>query len=376
MINQNDIDWNAVDEDTQIAAASANAAQTTKKESPMLKPKIGFHYLRWVPAGNALQRKPYLHLVQHPIKVPRDDGTGLIDRFVLCWSYVLNDLVKLGDPNSGGNAEKQKTQSLVSYLGQVQKINQEEFKKYQTFGCPFCKAFNHLNQMGVANDVKNKFYPQEQYFFNVIHRSKQPDGMPGQGDDNVYIWRQAKRNGAALIATVNTMRKQASINYLDVNTGRDIILQAVGEGMLRRYPVCQFMDFPTPMNLGERTVHNLLDLVANSHIDYQKVVNMMKVTHGKLLQENGFIIAGDQAMAQQYQQTEASYQVQQAIAQAQSPSQFAAPTNVVPSPQQVATHPNYPSGIPASDSSPTTANPNIIEINGMAYDKRTGQPLF
>lgn len=369
MLDQNQIDWNAVSEDAKATTTAMNttASQGKQEASKFIRLKAGFHYLRIVPAGNALQKKPYLHMVQHPMKVPREDGNGFMDAFILCWSHVLNDLVKLGNP------EAQKTRSIVSYLGQVQAINQEQFKMYQTYGCPMCKAYNHLNQMGVAQETKQKFYPAEQYFFNVIHRSFDPSGNPSFGDDNVYIWRQAKTNGKRLITTINTMRQNANINYLDINTGRDIILQATGEKLGRRYPVCQFTDFQTPLNLGERIPHNLLDIVVKSHYDYQKVVNFMKVTYGKLLSENGYVIPGDQAMTQQYGESitrvnpNVEHIANQSIAQVQNPSQFVAPVSVVQT-SPVTAEPQFDPSFQSGDT--------IIEKDGKLFNTRTGKFLF
>lgn len=372
MFNQNDIDWNAVDSDVQVAVASTNASQTTKEASKFIKLKAGFHYLRIVPAGNAHQKKPYLHVVQHPIKTPKDDGSGFMDTFVLCWSSVLNDLVTLGDPNKGGSPQMQKERSIVSYLGQVKAIDNQQFELYRTHGCPMCKAYNYLNQMGVANDVKKPFYPQEQYFFNVLHRSKQPDGMPSYGDDNVYIWRNAKRNGGQLVTVLNTMRKQANVNYLDIHNGRDILLQATGEGLGRRYPVCQFMDFPSPLNLGEKLTHNLLDIVVASNKEYQKVVNLMKISYGKVLQDHGYVIPGDTTITAAYPVVnEAAHQAQQAITQAQQPVQYNAGNMqqipIQPVVQQEATigyDPSFQSG------------DQIIEKEGKLFNVRTGKFLF
>lgn len=380
--NPNEIDWSAVDQDTQIAAASSNAATTTKEASKMLKPKVGFHYLRLIPAGNALQKKPYLHLVQHPMKVPREDGNGTRDVFVLCWSHVLNDLIKLGDISLGGSKEKQGTMSIVSYLGQVGKINTQEFEKFRTYGCPMCKAFNYLNQMGVDREFKNKFYPQEQYFFNVIHRSKQPDGMPSFGDDNVYIFRMGKQNGGRIVTTINTMRKQANVNYLDINTGRDLMIQAVGELLMRRYPLMQFMDMSTPLNLGERTIHNLLDILVQSHHEYQKIVNMMKVSYGQALQQYQYAIPGDSAVMQAYPPvvSEAVHQAQQAIAQAQNPSQFAGQQVQVPqTPPPTNPYPAF-GGNAGVNQQPVQSMYNdgdgVEYRNGILVNKSTGQPMF
>lgn len=381
MLDQNQIDWNAVDGDMQVASASTNASQTTKEASKFIKMKAGFHYLRIVPAGNPLQKKPYLHLVQHPVKTPKDDGTGFYDKFVLCWSSVLNDLVTLGDPNKGGSPQMQKERSIVSYLGQVKAIDNQQFELYRTHGCPLCKAYNHLQNMGVPNDDKKAFYPQEQYFFNVIHRSKQPDGMPSFGDDNVYIWRQAKRNGGQTVSVINTMRKQANINYLDINTGRDILIQATGEGLGRRYPVNQFLDFPSPLNLGERLTHNLLDILVASHNEYQKVVNLMKISYGKILQDHGYVIPGDTTVQAAYPVVnQAAYQAQQAITQAQQPTQYApGMVTQLPSPvqQQVQVHPvTEPVTTPPSYDPSFQSGDQIIEKDGKLFNTRTGKFLF
>jgi hypothetical protein len=293
-----------------------------------------------------------------------------MDTFVLCWSFVLNDLVQLADPAKGGSPQLQKERSLVSYLGSIKAITQDEFTKYQTYGCPFCKAFNRLNEMGADNETKNKFYPKEQYFFNAIWRKTTFAGQPASGDDDVYIWRTSKTLANGMISTIQAMMEQAGVNYLDINTGRDVMLQATGEKLARRYPVCQFVERGSLMNLGERIPHNLLAVVEASNKEYQKAVNYMKATYGNVLQQYGHVIAGDQALTQAYGSAQQTVQMaNQMIAQNQNPSQFAAPSSIV-------------NPIPTTPVNPVPSQPMYSQgdgtylKDGVLYNATTHQPMF
>lgn len=371
-----DIDWNEVNKSVSSNTQTDTPGTPTAEKSVFMRMKAGFHHLRLVPAGNPLKRTYFLQIMQHPIKVPRDDGNGYMDQFVLCWSFLLTDLKSYSDPND------QKTKTYISHLGSQKLLNQAEFTAYNTYGCPFCKIFNHLNNMGVDQETKNKFYPKEQFFFNVIWRSRTFSGMPASGDDNVYIWRNAKTAGNKLNKTINTMRNEAGINYLDINTGRDILLEATGEKLARRYPVLQFVDTGSPLNLGEKIPHNLLDVVNTSFKEYQKVVNYIKATYGELLRNNNYLIPGDTALTQAYGQ--AAQTVNSHIAQIQTPSQV-----IVQPPQQVVMPPTPPNFGDGSGMVGNVQQPQVQQFNpsynqgdgtfvkdGVLYNALTGQPMF
>lgn len=357
----NEMDWNEVNRAANNAMTATHPAGSTASEkSIFMRMKAGFHHLRLVPAGNPLKRTYFLQIMQHPVKIPRDDGSGWQDKFVLCWSHMMNDLKQYA-----GNVEEQNTKTFISFLGSQKLLTKDEFTKYNTYGCPFCKVFNHLNQMGIETETKNKFYPKEQWFFNVIHRSQTFNGLPASGDDGVYIWRMAKTAGNKINKTITTMRDQAGVNYLDINTGRDLLVEATGEGLARRYPVVQFVDANTPLNLGEKIPHNLLDILTSSFFEYQKVVNFIKATYGELLRTNNYLIPGDQALTQAYGNSiQTIDMVNQHITQQQTPSQVISPV-----PTTVAT--------PTPEFDPSFQSGDVIENrDGKLFNTRTGKFLF
>lgn len=370
MYNTNEMDWNEVG--SAINTGSSSNENTTNDKSVFLKLKAGFHHLRIVPTGNSLKKTFFVKLMQHPVKVPKDDGSGTMDQFVLCWSYILDDLMKLKD-----DPVAQKTKSFVSYLGSIKAITQDDFTKYQTYGCPFCKAFNRLNEMGADNETKNKFYPKQQFFFNAIWRKTTFAGQPATGDDEVYIWRTSKTMAGTIIGTIQAMMQQGGINYIDVNTGRDVLLQATGEKLARRYPTCQFVDRGTPLNLGERIPHNLLDVLSTSHKEYQKAVNYLKASFGEVLKNYGHVIAGDEALTAVYANAvQAVNMANQAIAGNQESKILAQKTTEVANQwnqQQVVndSNPHIPAPQPA-----WLPGDEMIEQGGKLVNKRTGQVMF
>ena len=369
MMNTNEIDWNEVGNGQGGMMDGGNSSATSKEKSAFLKLKAGFHHLRLVPTGNQVKKTFYLEAVQHPVRVPKDDGSGWVDQFVLCWSWMLNDLMKLKD-----DPQAQKTKTYVSYLGSVKAINQEEFTKYQTYGCPFCKIFNRLNELGVDNETKNKFYPKRQFFFNAIWRDTNFSGQPASGDGDVYIWRTSKTIGESITNTIKTMMQQGGVNYVDINTGKDILLQATGEKLARRYPTCQFVDRGTPLNLGEKIPHNLLDILAVSNKEYQKAVNYIKASYGSLLMQYGYAIPGDTALTQYGQAQQAAVDAtNKLIAQVNNPSQ-ATPVNVL---VQKTTEVAEQWQAQNSESDPSfQPGDQIVEKDGKLFNMRTGKYMF
>jgi hypothetical protein len=285
-----DVNWDAINADVEKQLATGKYG--VKQPSVWLKLTPGVHTLRIVPSGNATEKLPYLKLIEHSFST-KDEASGK-PQFgsILCWRYLLDNLTsKKTDQEKAEN-------SLISFLGAQRLLDQENYKKYMEFGCPWCQAHSFLNMHGVEQEVRSKFWGREAYFWNVIWRRTEYTG-----DDKVYIWRQSKGGFNTVINSIKIAKMARSgENYIDVNAGRDLMIQATGNGLQRRYPVIQFVGDTSPLNLGDQTAHSLdSNVVSKGFKTYQDAVNLLKQCHGKVLMAQGHQIKGDQVISQQYQ---------------------------------------------------------------------------
>lgn len=342
-----DVNWDAINADVEKQLNTGKYG--VKAPSVWLKLNPGVHTLRIVPSGNSTERLPYLKLMEHAFNT-KDEASGK-PQFgsIVCWRYLLENLTsKKTDQEKAEN-------SLISFLGAQRLLDQENYKKYMEFGCPWCQAHAFLNMHGVEQEVRSKFWAREAYFWNVIWRRTEYTG-----DDKVYIWRQGKGGFGTIINSIRIAKMAKSgENYIDVNSGRDVMVQATGTGLQRRYPVIQFVGETSPLNLGDQTAHNLeQNVVAKGFKTYQDAVNLLKQCHGKVLQAQGHQIKGDQVISQQYQTA----------------------VQVLNTPIQPVASQMLPNSIPVQQV-PTGIEPmkegdEIIVVNGKLINKRTGKEMF
>lgn len=344
-----DIDWDKLNQDATSSTSTSKYGGGEK--SVFIKMKAGIHHLRIIPSGNDLEKLPYIRLMQHPVRYVKEDGQPAFS-FPLCWAYVMQNL------KDKQTEEDRKTKSLLVYLINQQLLNQIESDKYQQNGCPFCKAFQFLNNHSVEAETRNKFYPKDQYLFNVLWRKRDLSG-----DNGIYIWRVSKTQFNNIINQIRLNKFELSNNPLDTATGKDLIVQATGEGLARRYPMIQFSSVQTPLNLTEQTPHNLLTVIDTAFKPYQETVNEMKLGFGKILAHYGYTIPGDMVISQQYQNVSKV---------ADNITQFATIPDPVPATTVRETiKPIEPTGI-----EPMREGDEVVYQGGKLINKRTGKEVF
>lgn len=287
-MNTYDMDWDAMAE--QANNIKGKHEYTEKSKSSFLKVPPGMHHLRIIPTGNATERLPYVKIVQHQANYKDEQGSFRYG-FVLCWKAVMDNLAKKQ------SEEDKKTKSHISYLGAVKLLDQINYRLYVEHGCPFCKVNQYLNMHGADKQVTSKFWANESYHFNVIWRATH-----NSGDNGVYVWKLSKQKFNLVINSIKIAKFElGGQDLLHPESGQDILMQAEGQGLSRRYPIIQFTGMPSPLNLGDRVPHDLMDAIGKSYRPYQDAVNLLKKWYGKILINYGYTIPGDQLISEQYQ---------------------------------------------------------------------------
>lgn len=315
------VNWNQLEQDA-IGAVSTAKYDGASKDA-FFKCKPGIHKLRLMPTGNKLDNLPYIKVTQHVMRLPTAEGR-IAPIFMLCNTFLWNNL--LSKPTD----DEKRHNSLIGYLMKAGKMNPEEFKKVQDYGCPVCKGYQHMNIHGVETETKNALLPKEQYMWNVIWRRGQ-----FSGDDKVYVWGISKMHFNSVIAQIRQDKAQGYFT-LDPDKGFDLTWSASGEGLARRYGAPMFDRVPTPINLQQDQIaFDLAEIAIASYKPYQEVLNNLKQGFGKRLSELAFIPEGDTAVHQHYSTPE-SMSVPLA---SQTPQQMAIAQMPISMQQQVAPPP-------------------------------------
>lgn len=346
--NTYDVDWDKINEAANKELPTGAYGRKSTAENIWLKLTPGIHTLRIVPSGNQTEKLPYLQTSEHKYSGVDETGRRVFGT-ITCWRYLYDNLMSKKTP------EEQKQNSLISYLGANNMLDQENYRKYKEFGCPWCTAHAFLTMHGVDKDVRKNLWPVTTYYWNVLHRRAK-----NTGDDRVYIWRQSNTQFKGIINTLRVVKETGNDNYLHVETGRDLMIQAEGVGLARRYPLIQFMGYPSTLNLGDQTPHHLeAKVLAAGWRTYQDSVNLLKQYHGDLLSKYGHIIQGDVIISKQYQH------VGTMLADIAQPIQEIAKESI---PIQQAT---TVGGI-----KPFSEGDEIVVVNGKLINKKTGQEVF
>jgi len=346
-----DVNWDAINAEVDKSLPTGKYGRNEK--TIFLKLPIGIHRLRIVPSGNATEQLPYLKIAEHTCTIPDPARPGERGKFtsVLCWRHLYENLI-----SKKSDEEKKKNSLIAGYLGANNLLDQDNYRKYKEFGCAWCKAHSFLNMHGVEQEVRSNFWPRDAIFWNVIYRQ----GTTG-GDNKVYIWRQSKTQFNVIINTLKIIKDAGVSSYLDVNTGRDMMIQATGMGLARRYPILQFMGEASPLNIGEETPHSLeANVLGKGYRTYQDSVNILKQAYGKVLAAYGHIIQGDQIINEQYTHNNSLV----------APVVNAAVQEAVPPYIPVLQAPT------GSSISPYKEGDEIVVVNGKLVNKRTGQEMF
>lgn len=284
-----EINWEKLESDAQQTTSVSK--YDTPQRTIFLKVKPGIHKLRILPTGNKLDSLPYMRLSQHTIRVPGEGGR-MIPTFMLCWNFLRENL------DSKATIEEKKNNSILSYLTRAEKMTNEDLKKFGEFGCPFCKAFAHLDMHGVEKEIKNGLLPKDQWIWNVIWRRTQYSG-----DGKIYVWGISKTHFNSVITAIK-QDKQAGHFTLDPDKGFDLTWNATGENLQRRYAAPMFDRNPSPLGMEPNDIpFDLAEVMANSCKTYQEMINTLKLAYGAKLRDYAYIIPGDIAVSQAYPQT-------------------------------------------------------------------------
>lgn len=274
MIEQ-EINWKQFDED---AAASISTSQYGQSQKTIfLKVQQGMHKIRLLPVGNKLDNLPYMRTVQHNVATYVEGKQRVV--FGLCWTYLYECLL------AKKTNDERRDNTIIGYLIKQGKLADAELKKYQEHGCPFCKAFEKMDLYGVEKETKNKFLKREQFLWNVVYRTYQ-----GNGDNQIYVWGCSKTQFNKVVGFIRTY-KELGKSLLSMSNGYDIMMQATGEKLLRRYDVNVYPQ-EVPVDIGQNIPYDLAELVSAGFKTYDEMCGMLRQGGATVLDAIGYSIPG------------------------------------------------------------------------------------
>lgn len=286
MFDNNTMNWGKIDSDAVKNQSTSNVENKAFERTVFAKFKAGMHKLRIVPIGNRLENIPYLEIGQHSYKMPNEKGQPTT-YFVLCWEFLLSNI------KSFESVDDKRTKSLLSYLVGNKKLDEVNQKLYEQHGCPWCKAFQFMESVGIEKNVRNNFFMKQQWLWNVQWKH---NGF--SGDNKIYVWSISKKHFNHIINVLKQDR-QGGIYTLDPNNGFDHSWNATGgNDFSRRYDAPMFERVPSPLQLMPNDVpFDLVEIGCNSLKSYQDSVNLLKRAAGELLSSRGYAIPGDIAVS-------------------------------------------------------------------------------
>src|SRR5262245_19119382 len=161
MFDNNTMNWGKIESDAVKNQSTSNVEQKAFERTVFAKFKAGMHKLRIVPIGNRLENIPYVEIRQHSYRMPNEKGVPT-SYFVMCWEFLLNNI------KSFESIEDKRTKSLLSYLVSNQKLDKNNQALYEQYGCPWCKAFQFMEYVGIDKNISNNFFMKQQWLFNFI----------------------------------------------------------------------------------------------------------------------------------------------------------------------------------------------------------------
>lgn len=333
------LDWmdGLVDELAKNASSGGGNTQGV-----YFKMEPGQHRVRVIPAGNDIDKVPYVVNIQHSYNVMTPEGK-MSTSFALCYNHIANNLKTLG--------------KLLVDSGQLSKVDMQMFKLH---GCPGCAAVNKLQNAGLAKEVWMSSIAKTSYLVNILARA----------DSKVYVWNISKKVFGDIFSPVAEFAKDG-MNALHPITGFDVLVNATGAGFQRRYSVAMFPK-PVPLAMPEdQRFYNLYEVLAKGFRSYRDFSDLTMLSFGKYFTPAGISMPG--ATVEQLFNDEDQGQFQSAglavnIAQSMMPETVPQSMPLNQLEQEVIEH-------KVNDNNSAFGDDDLIEKDGHFYTK-DGKMLF
>lgn len=226
-----------------LLALKQTAQQYSSSESIYWKPTAGLHTVRVCPPWSA-ENSPTRMMVNHS-EYKNKEGQL---RMPLCYNYAFTE------------------RNIFEALKAKNVLKQLDAQVYGKIGCVYCRISEARIQMhGKKN---NKTYARTRYAWNLLDRA----------DGKVHVF----NSGSGLLDAF-TMMYSVWPRLMDINEGMDIMIQATGEKLQRRYTY-NLITTPCPLGIELSALHDLDQVMADGYTPISDALDLIITSYPEMMQ--------------------------------------------------------------------------------------------
>jgi hypothetical protein len=226
-----------------LASLQKTKQEYSSSESIYLKLPAGLHQLRICPPWS--QEGSVCRMIVSHSNYKNKDGNL---RMPLCYRYCFTE------------------ENIALELKKRNVIKPEDLKYYGQFGCVYCRISDAKKAM--EGKKANTTFARSAYFWNVINRT----------DGKVYVF----RTGSGLLDAVTMMYGMYN-KFFDINEGFDIMVNAVGEKLQRRYTYNPISN-PTKLGVELDKLHDLDNVMADGYTNLSEALELIVASYPQMVQ--------------------------------------------------------------------------------------------
>jgi hypothetical protein len=147
-------------------------------------------------------------------------------------------------------------EDIAKILVKINALSVEDWKAFKKYGCPGCILPQRIaDQQG--QDAARELWPRTQFLWNVVNRK----------DGKLYSWSTSTK----IYEVIRTNFKMDN-DLFHPEKGRDLMIEATGSGMARRYGAPVFSPKSSPLGLDPYKPFNLDTAMAKGVITFAEFV--------------------------------------------------------------------------------------------------------
>lgn len=215
----------------------------SNSESIYWKCSAGLHPIRICPPWSE-EGTPTRMLVSHSNYKTKEGNF----RSPLCFNYAFTQ------------------QEIAIALKKKNVIKKEDLELFGKIGCVYCRISDTKKQL--EGKKANNTYAKTGYLWNIVDRA----------DNKVYVF----RSGNGLLDAMNMMYSVWP-KIFDVNEGMDIMVNATGEKLGRRYTY-NLISNPTPLGVELNKLHDLDQCMADGYTNISEALELIVASYPQMVQ--------------------------------------------------------------------------------------------